>query len=121
MPLDNPTELTRAAVLPSTPSRQEALRMLTELFLSLGQHEVASLLSCPSYVIQGWLAGRVKLWPRDKRIIWLTWSLVFKPANFRSLFDIATFGRYLPSCGVPVKKVRHIRAQDKPQAPEYGE
>lgn len=83
-------------------SKKQSLALMQEVANRVGIEGTAALLSLPTWKVKQLLAGdRMTLWPGERKLIWLIHCLVFDPSRLRSLFDVATFGRYLPSsCGV---------------------
>lgn len=83
-------------------SRQNARGLLSELYQRVGINGTCALLSVPEWKARGWIAGeRWAMYPVERKAIWLVWSMIVEPQNLRSLFDVATFGRYLPTTRAP--------------------
>lgn len=59
----------------------------------LGVPAVAALMSEREWVIHDWFKGKA-IRAHDKKLIWLTHSLLFNPGLLSSPFHIATFGRF---------------------------
>lgn len=76
---------------PDVPRTRAMLRVLRRRF---GVSTVAALLSVPEWLVQRWLASSVRMFPRDRKLIWLVYSLIYQPGRIRSPFDVITCGRF---------------------------
>ena len=67
--------------------------MLRSLVGRIGYDGTRLMLGVPARTFDCWRAGkRPEASPR--RLIWICWSLVFRPSNLKSLHTIATWGRF---------------------------
>ena len=73
--------------------------MLLRLVRKLGIPSTCALLSVEKFLLAGWIAQKCSFKPRDRRLIWLTHTLVFEPEKLRSLFDVITCGRFVADDG----------------------
>lgn len=69
------------------------MALLDEMRAEIGVNALAALLSQPEWFVQRWFEGQA-IRAHDKKLIWLTHSLLFNPGLLSSPFHIATFGRF---------------------------
>lgn len=91
--------------------RHAIMPFLRALVAFSGVKGTAALLSVPSWVLNDWLAGRGVLFAKDRKLIWLVHSLLFRPELLSSPFHIATFGRFWCGSYDSVGKVKAKRAR----------
>lgn len=77
------------------PSIARCRVMLRRMCRKLGVHPTAGVLSMPVFVVQRFLTGKVRMFPRDRKLIWLVHALLFEPWKLRSPFDLISFGRFV--------------------------
>lgn len=99
------------------PARKETLSQISDLHSALGIEGISGLLSVEARKVRNWLSGKPNwaIYPPERKLIWVLHSMVFHPERLRSLFDVATFGRYLPDDmrGLPAARPRKRRPQAK--------
>ena len=100
--IDVPDVLHGASCREFNPDDKQARAMVRCLRRRFGVSTCAALLAVPAWLVGDWITGRNGFWPKDKRLIWLVYSLVFQPGKLRSPFDIITCGRFVG----PVKRGR---------------
>lgn len=75
--------------------------MLRQLVAAFGSFDAAAaFIGLPDRDLQGWLlpggGSDRHMTYAARRVIWLMWSLTFKPQNVRDVFTVATWGKFLP-------------------------
>ena len=92
---DFPAHLLGESLRSMPPDRETCRKMLLRLVRKLGIVSTCALLSVEKRVLAGWIGREYFYKPRDRRLIWVTHTLVFEPEKLRSLFDVITCGRFV--------------------------
>lgn len=74
------------------PSDEKFHSMLAELAALLGWRGTATALGISIRTLDSWRKGKNGPSAGARKLVWLIWSLVFHPENFRSLLDVVTWG-----------------------------
>ena len=69
--------------------------MLSDLDQRLGRDGACMLLGCPMQSWRRWCAGIAVPNAVSVRGIWLAWCLLLHPDRIPTLFDVATWGRFI--------------------------
>jgi len=78
------------------PSNAEFDAMLAELGQEFG-HDLATLLGVPVLTLRGWRKGKNGPCAASRKTVWLTWCLLLHPEKVKTIFDLATWGRFQPT------------------------
>lgn len=73
-------------------------QMLADLLAVFGgRRAVSPILGVPALTLEHWRMRKRKPSAGARRLVWLVWSLVCKPQNLATVFDLITWGRYAPN------------------------
>lgn len=78
------------------PSGRDCLKLLKRLTDTAGRDNCAMLLGVPVHHVDTWNSRARNLSWQSRRLIWLTYTLLFEPERVRSLFDFVTWCRFTP-------------------------
>jgi hypothetical protein len=59
-----------------------------------GRRAVSPILGVPALTLEHWRMGKRKPSAAARKLVWLVWTLVFKPYSITTAFDLITWGRY---------------------------
>lgn len=68
--------------------------MLVILHNRLGAQPLADGFGSPRNTVDAWMAGRAGMSDSTRKMIWLVYSLIFRPCNLATWFDIVTWGKF---------------------------
>ena len=68
--------------------------MLAELGERIGKRTLGSVLGVSILTLDGWRKGKNGPCASSRKLVWLGHCLTFRPENLRSLFHIATWGKF---------------------------
>ena len=77
------------------PNDEQFNSMLAELAGVMGWRGVASVLGISIRTLDSWRKGENGPSAGARKLVWLVWTLVFHPEKLRSLFDVATWGKFV--------------------------
>lgn len=75
------------------PTDGEVRRMLRGLRAVFPELELCAVLGVSSRTVDSWRRGQ-HLSDGARRAVWLTWALILHPSRVRTVFDLATWGRF---------------------------
>lgn len=96
---DFPAHLLGESLRSLPPDRNTCRKMLLRLVRKLGIPSTCALLSVEKFTLAQWIGKTPLFKARDRRLIWITHTLVFEPEKLRSLFDVITCGRFVADDG----------------------
>lgn len=111
----------QASVYLLRPTLEELNSMIVELSAAVGgTNRLSRMAGIPARTLVAWRdRGRVPSEPA-RRCVWLLWALLLHPERCRTLYDVATWGRYRvkPACGLdtPIPSGPNVKcAESQPQ------
>jgi hypothetical protein len=95
-PCMRPTEkhYTRKLVFVLRPSNLEFDSMLGQLGQLFPGNNLASVLGISTLTLDGWRKCKNGPCAASRKLVWLLWALFLHPEQVRTVFDVATWGRF---------------------------
>jgi hypothetical protein len=91
------------------PSNELTLRYLREIIAVSGtRRRACAYLRLPARTVGLWLSGKRRTTIAPRSLIWLTWCLLLHPDRIRTVFDLATWGRF------------RVKPEAKPDPEDYS-